>query len=144
MTAAGSSETSVSIWATVVASYGFRLEPSPKRFGWTGTCRIAGWREDLWMLSLYFSSQQNNVEAFRTTFEQYCPELKPAFRSSVIYSVLKCIFRKVIHFTSRSVLLPFAWGNEFVAEIMHVDQQQMKARQNAVCKIAGIIISDCT
>ena len=40
------------------------------------------------------------------------------------------------------MLLPYAWGNEFEVEIMPVDQQQMKARQNAVCEIAGIIISD--
>jgi hypothetical protein len=40
------------------------------------------------------------------------------------------------------VLLPCAWGNKFEVEIMPVDQQQMKARGNAVCEIAGIIVSD--
>jgi hypothetical protein len=51
-----------------------------------------------------------------------------------------------VHFTSLpvgSLLLPYAWGNESEADILHVDQQQMKARQNAVCRIAGMIITNC-
>jgi hypothetical protein len=39
------------------------------------------------------------------------------------------------------VLLSCAWANEVEVEIMHADQHQMEARQNAVCRIAGSVNS---
>lgn len=105
-------------WAAVVASFLLRLEPSSKRFDWIGT-----YRERL-SAEFGLNSLKNYVQAFRKKFELNCPELIPVFRSSIVCSFLKCIF----HFTSGSVLLPYAWGNECEAEIMDVDQQKRECR----------------
>lgn len=61
---------------------------------------------------------------FRTEFEQYCSELKSGFRLNIVTSALKCIIRWVIQLNSGAVLLPCTWGNEFKAEVIHVDQPE--------------------